>query len=377
MTIDVYEALAKHLDNLPTGFPRTENGTEMRILRRLFTPEDAELAVHLTILPEAPRVIARRAGISVTEATRRLEEMDKKGLVMSVQGEGMARRYMAVQFVPGFQEAQVNRLTAELWADIDEYASTFVHPERWRKAPIQRVIPIQKSLSVQNEVMSYEMAEELMGSHSSRAVMNCICRQGMRVLGKGCDKTEESCITLGPGADYMVHAGSARRIDLEEGLDILKRADEEGLVLQPDNAKDPFFMCTCCGCCCGVLRNIKRDPKPGRIVSSPFHARLDAAECNGCGLCAKRCTMDAIRVVEKKVVLDVDRCIGCGLCVSKCPTHAMSLERKPRAEQAEVPEDHMKGQIKIAQAHGKLGIGELMKLQLKSKLDRMLAMNRK
>jgi hypothetical protein len=50
MAKDVYEALAGHLDTLPTGFPRTENGSEMRILRRLFTPTDAELAIHLTIL---------------------------------------------------------------------------------------------------------------------------------------------------------------------------------------------------------------------------------------------------------------------------------------------------------------------------------------
>ena len=61
MAKDVYEVLAKHLDNLPAGFPRTESGVEMRILHRLFTPEDAELAVHLTVLPEEPRVIARRA----------------------------------------------------------------------------------------------------------------------------------------------------------------------------------------------------------------------------------------------------------------------------------------------------------------------------
>ena len=184
-------------------------------------------------------------------------------------------------------------------------------------------------------------------------------------------------MTLGDGADYMVHSGRGRKMSLEESLDILKRADEEGLVLQPDNAKDPLFICTCCACCCGVLRSIKRDPKPGKIVSSPFVAYLDVSQCKGCETCTKRCPMEAIRVVEKKAVLDADRCIGCGLCVSKCPTHAMSLERKPAKDQADIPKDHIKGQMKIAQAHGRLGVGELMRLQLKSKLDRVLAMNRK
>ena len=72
MTEDAYEALATHLDTLPAGFVRTDSGVEMRILRRLFTPEHARLAVHLTIIPEEARVIARRAGIPVCEAMSRL-----------------------------------------------------------------------------------------------------------------------------------------------------------------------------------------------------------------------------------------------------------------------------------------------------------------
>lgn len=373
MAKDVYEALATHLDNLPAGFARTENGVEMRILRRLFTPGDAELAVYLTIIPEGPRVIARRAGIPLSEAASRLEEMDKRGLIMRVQHKDQPPLYMALQYLVGFWEAQVNRLTPELVQDAQEYEFACIKPDHWRKAPQMRTIPVAKSIDVQNEVMPYEMAEELMRTHTSLAVSNCICRQGMRLIGKGCDKPEESCLTLGVAADYIAQSGRGRKISLEESLEILQRADKTGLVLQPDNAKDPFFMCTCCGCCCGVLHAIKRDPKPGRIVSSPFSAGLDASTCKGCGLCTKRCQMEAIRLDEKKAVLDVDRCIGCGLCVSTCPTHSLSLTRKPSAEQADVPKDHIKSAIKVAQARGKLGIGELITMQLKSKLDRLLA----
>lgn len=32
MATEIYEKLAKYLDNLPAGFPRTESGVEMRIL---------------------------------------------------------------------------------------------------------------------------------------------------------------------------------------------------------------------------------------------------------------------------------------------------------------------------------------------------------
>src|SRR3974377_1659249 len=82
MAIDVYERLAQHLDNLPGGYPRTESGVELRILRRLFTPEEADLALHLTLIPEEPRVVALRARMPVEEAARRLEDMAQKGLII-------------------------------------------------------------------------------------------------------------------------------------------------------------------------------------------------------------------------------------------------------------------------------------------------------
>ena len=209
---DVYETLATHLDSLPAGFARTDSGAEMRILRRLFTPEDAELAVHLTIIPEEARVIARRAGMPVSEAVSRLDEMDKKGLIMRTQQNDEPPRYMALQYVLGFWEGQVNRLTPELVEDALEYEPAYIQPDHWRKAPQMRTIPVQKSIDVQNDVMPYEMAEELVRTHTSLAVANCICRQAMRLVGKGCNKPEESCLVLGPAADYVVHSGRGRKI---------------------------------------------------------------------------------------------------------------------------------------------------------------------
>ncbi len=138
MAIDVYEKLVKHLDDLPGGFPRTESGVEVRILRRLFTPEDAELAPHLTLIPEKPRVIARRAKIPVEEATRRLKEMNKKGLILGVQQKGKPPLYMALQFVVGFWEAQVNKLSRELVEDFEEYFPSLIDASTWGKTPQMR-----------------------------------------------------------------------------------------------------------------------------------------------------------------------------------------------------------------------------------------------
>ena len=373
MTQGIYENLAEHLDNLPGGFPRTTSGVEIRILRRLFTPDEAKLALHLTLIPKEPRVVARRAKLPVKEVTRRLEEMDKKGLVIGIQRKNMPQLYMAQQFVVGIWEAQVNKLSRELVEEFEEYLPSLFDPGTWRKMPQMRTIPVEKSISVQPEVMPYERAEELVRKHTTFAVSNCICRQELRILGKGCDKPEESCLQFGLAAESVVNMGRGRAISREETLEILRRAEETGLVLQPANAKNPLFICTCCGCCCGVLRLLKRDPKPASLVASPFVASLNPDTCKGCGICTKRCQMEALHVDNKKAILDLDRCIGCGLCVDTCVTKSLTLLRKPEAQQSYVPKNIIETSIKLGKARGKLSIGKLVGMQVKSKLDRLLA----
>ncbi len=242
MAKDVYEKLAQHLDNLPGGFPQTESGVEIRILRRLFTPEDAKLAAHLTLIPEEPRVIARRAKIPVEEVSRRLEEMVKTGLISGVYPKSRSPLYMAQQFLVGFWEGQVNRLSRELIQDFEEYLPIYTEQNIGPGVPQLRTIPVGKSISTQTEVMLYERAEELVRTHKTFAVGNCICRQEMRIMGKGCEKPEESCLSLGMAARIMVRTARGRAISLEETLAILQRAEEAGLVLQPGNAKKASFI---------------------------------------------------------------------------------------------------------------------------------------
>ncbi|MGZ6274852.1 MAG: 4Fe-4S binding protein [Syntrophales bacterium] len=373
MAQNIYEKLAKHLDNLPGGFPRTPSGVEIRILRRIFTPEEAKLAVRLALITEEPRVIARRAKLPVKEVAQRLEEMDNKGQVIGIRRKGKPPQYMAQQFIVGIWEGQVNKLSRELVEDFEEYMPSLFDPGTWRKVPQMRTIPVEKSIALQPEVMPYERAEELVRKHTTFAVSNCICRQEFRILGKGCDKPEESCLQFGLAAESVVQMGRGRAISREETLAILRRAEETGLVLQPANSKNPLFICTCCGCCCGVLRLLKRDPKPASLVASPFVASLDSDTCKGCGICTKRCQMEAIHVENKKAILNTDRCIGCGLCVDTCRTKSLILLRKPEAQQAYVPKNIIETSIRLGEARGKLGIGKMVGMQIKSKLDRLLA----
>ena len=120
MTMHIYRKLAQHLDDLPAGFPSTESGVEFRILKRLFTQEEAELALHLTLFPDEAEVIASRAGIDLEEAAQRLTKMAKKGLIYSIERDGKLPKYMANQYIVGIWEFNVNNLDVDLIRDMEE-----------------------------------------------------------------------------------------------------------------------------------------------------------------------------------------------------------------------------------------------------------------
>jgi electron transport complex protein RnfB len=372
MERDIYKKLAQHLDNLPGGFPSTETGVELRILRRLFTPEEAELAVHLNLIAEEARVIARRANLPVHEAAQRLEQMAYKGLLFRIEGKRRPARYRALQYVIGIWEFHVNDLDVDLIRDMNEYIPTLFDGEIWKKVPQLRTIPVERSLSTELKALPYEKVAQLVDVQKKFAVAPCICRRESKMVGEGCDKPEETCLVFGVAADYYERNGLGRVIDKEETLEILQRAEEAGLVLQPSNAREIVNICCCCGCCCQVLKNLKRYPKPASYFSASFVAKINPDTCQGCGICVERCQMEALRLEGDQALLDPDRCIGCGLCVSTCPTESLRLVRKPDTEQPEVPRNVVDASIRLARQRGKLGPRELIKMQVKSKVDRFL-----
>jgi len=371
-TTNVYNNLAIHLDNLPGGFPKTESGVELRILKRLFTPEDAELATHLTLIPETARVVARRAKIRPEEAERRLEDMSRRGLIFRMAIREKPPEYIAMQFFIGIWEHQVNNLNPEFIRDMEEYGPILFNLKTWEKAPQLRTIPVRQSITPQLEVMSYEKAEEMVWDKKRAVVAPCICRRERKIMGEGCEKPEDACLVFGMGAVYYQRNGFGRAIDRQEVLDILKTADKAGLVLQPGNSKDIANICCCCGCCCAILKNMKLHPRPAELVLSAFLAEIHTESCTGCGVCVKRCQMDALRLEGEKAILDAARCIGCGLCVSTCPTKSLKLVRKP-GPQPEIPSDLVEADMRMARMRGKLKTSDMIRMQMKSKIDRLLS----
>jgi formate hydrogenlyase subunit 6/NADH:ubiquinone oxidoreductase subunit I len=357
MTQDVFAKLARHLDSLPAGFPPTEDGVELRILRHLFTPEEAELAVHLGLKLEKAEAIAQRAGLPAEEAAERLQAMARKGLIFSIETPDRPPVYMAAQFVVGIWEYNLNRLTPEFVRDVEAYMP-HLSTSAFGALPQLRTIPVGRSVEAAPEVLAYESAENLVRGQDKILVAPCICRKEHKIKGGGCGKLDEACLVFGWGAEFYERNGLGRMISQDEAVGILKRAEEEGLVVQPSNAQEIVNICLCCGDCCQALLHMKRHPAPARIVSSPYLAQLDRETCIGCEACLERCQMDALSMVDDLASLNPERCIGCGLCVTTCPSGALSLKRKP--EQPSVPKSVSEAMMLRAKARA----------ELKAKLER-------
>jgi len=371
MPNEIYQRLAHHFDRLPGGFPPAPDGLELRILERLFTLEEANLALNLTLIPERAILVAARAGLSVEQVQPMLEKMAEKGLLLEIRREGRPPRYMASQFVVGIWEYQVNRLTPELVRDMDEYMQYLMDFNVWKKAPQLRTVPVGESIPHSGEVLAYENAAAMVEAHESFSVAPCICRQEQELIGKGCGKPMETCLQLG-ASDFYIRYGRGREISKTEALEILKTADKAGLVLQPGNAKETGFICCCCGDCCGVLRTAKLHPKPASVLSSSYFAVCDPDLCSLCGVCEERCQMEAISFDNYSALVDLDRCIGCGLCVTTCATEALRLQRKAEDDLPDIPQNTIAMGYKLGQARGVLGPLAVARLAAKSVMDNAL-----
>ena len=341
----VYRDLQTHLDKLPIGFPSTKSGVEIRILKHLFTPEEAKLACQLSMIPEPLDQIYDRfdkSKIAMDGLERALDHMVEKGSIMGME---MANRklYGLIPFAIGMYEFQVDRLTKDFARDAALYiAGEFGDEMRRTRIPQLRTIPVRQSIAAPERfsVSSYDDVKSIIdnvGGHI--AVLNCICRQTREVIGGSCAKTDlrETCIVLREAADMFMGWGIGRSINEDEALAILDKAQEAGLVLQPENTRHPSYVCCCCGDCCGILTTVKRHPRPAELYATNYYAEIDPELCTGCEVCVSRCQLDAIAMANAVAVVDLDRCIGCGNCVAICEFNASQLRKK---ETEEVPPEH-------------------------------------
>jgi H+/Na+-translocating ferredoxin:NAD+ oxidoreductase subunit B len=348
---DVYKRLAKHLDNLPASYPATDSGVELRILKRLFTSEEAEAAIVLTMFPESADAIAKKLGKNESDIEKLFYSMSKKGLIGRSGKE--QNKYMAANFIIGIWEYNVNNLDEKLIHDVNEYIPQ-IWEKSWAKQKTQqlRVIPVSKSISAEMNVMPYEEAESIIKKQSKIVVAPCICRKEQNMVGHGCDRPLETCLMLGVGAFFYEQNGIGRSVSQEEALEILNKGIEAGLVLQPSNSQKPLVFCMCCGCCCLVLKNLNRLDEPAKVAYTNYYATVSEDDCTGCGNCEDICQMGAITVEDESPVVSLARCIGCGLCVTRCEFDATSLVEKEKSEKYAIPANTVEKYMNMAQERG-------------------------
>ena len=362
-----YRDLQKHLDRQPVGFPRVRDGADIRLLKRLFTPAEARLACSLSHKPTTlPKLLERLPGPDSAEAAEsHLDAMFQKGIIAGKTRDG-ERTWYLIPLVVGMFESQLGHLTRRFAVDAARYMRSLPYGRSLLAAkPSQmRTVPVNKSIPVDRPVATHDHIRGLIDdSRGPYVLLTCICRKLKTMQRKPCKQTSraESCLAVGETAAMFLERGTGREVTQEEALASLAESENEGLVFQPSNTQHAEFICSCCGCCCGMLGLQKLLPRPVDFWTSNFFAVVDPAACVKCGKCVERCQVGAVALTGRdgSAAIQRHRCIGCGLCVTTCPTEAMTLRQKRSPTVPPVDEEALYDQIK---ANRKTALGELTML---------------
>lgn len=333
MSDSVYYELREFLDRFPVGFPQTDSGVEIEILKKLFTQEEAETALLLTPLPEEAILIAGRAELDPKQLEEKLEAMSRKGLIFRTRREGKTL-YNSAPFMIGLYEYSVKIIDEELASLFKEYYETAYMEEMGASdVPSFKVLPIAEHVEADLVLYPFLKLEEEVRAARKISVADCVCRKEARLTGDGCDYPMETCLSFGAAADYYIENGLGREIDAEEALRILKEADEAGLIHAGVNTKHLSNICNCCPCCCASMKGItKKGQDKHKYLNALFEAVVDEEECTACEECVERCPVGAVRM-EDTAAVDREKCLGCGLCAGVCPSGAITLRLREDMEE--------------------------------------------
>lgn len=334
MDDNIYKKLATVLDTLPNGFPETENGVEITLLKKIFTPDEADLFCDLKLNFENALQIAQRTG-------RPLDGLEEKLLIMADKGQvfhidfGGNHVFKMLPWAFGIYEFQLNRMDREFAELNEEFGPHYGKQFFATKPQLMQILPIETEIATSQEALPYERVSTLIDSSESFMVMECICKKEQELMDNPCSKPTEVCMAFAPIPHIFDNSKMGRAITREEAREILDKAENAGLVHMTSNFQNGrFFICNCCGCCCGVLRSINELGIPATtVVNAHYYAMIDADQCISCGICAEeRCQINAVEQGDDTYHIIKDRCIGCGLCITTCPSNAIQLVRREEDE---------------------------------------------
>ena len=351
--MDIYEQLRERLDAHPATAPKAE--AIDKILRMLFTPEEAGIAVNMSYKTKSVTAIAKLVGISEDMAKKNLESLANKGIIISRRKDGNVL-YGLVPLIPGVFEfpfmkgatTPMHKKLGQLWEEYHHEAlgSSFAGTP----TPLMRVVAVEKSIPSKDRIHPYEEVKNFINNANFIALAGCACR----ISVEKCDKPKEVCLIFESAGEFLVERGFARKISKEEGLKVLDIAEKAGLVHTSNNSADKAnLICNCCPCCCTVLRGKTQLKHPHAFEPSRYAAFVQKDDCSGCGICAdERCPVKAITITDEVASVNEAECIGCGLCVTGCPVETIKLvERK---QVPAIPASIQEMAVKILQEKGRL-----------------------
>jgi ferredoxin len=177
----------------------------------------------------------------------------------------------------------------------------------------------------------------------------------------------ETCLAFGDTARMVLRRKHCREVTRDEVLAILRQNEEDGLVLQPANTRQPEFVCSCCGCCCGMLAYQKLLPHPVDFWTSSYRAEIAAGACSQCGTCVSRCQVGAVSLdgPSGAARINPSRCIGCGLCVPTCPAAALRLTLKEAEPPPPANEEEFYDRVRANKKGAPAQLLNLVKVALK------------
>lgn len=323
--MDAYKRLALRLDALPNGFPATEDGAELRLLEKLFTPEEAELAAKLRLTLETSQQIAERIGRDENETRLMLKTMTKRGLIKAGKLDS-ALGFGLMPFAVGIYEFQVERMDAEMAELFETYYQQAFAQVLAVSPQVHRVVPVNQTVRTGMEIAPYESVTAIVDQAKSWGVLDCICRQQKALIGDPCEHPLDVCMTFSSVPGAFDHNKTIRALTRDEAMHTLDRAADAGLVHSVGNNQEGlWYICNCCSCSCGILRAMAEMGVANVVAHSSYINVVDEMLCNGCEDCVDYCQFDALSLDGYMMTVSELSCVGCGVCVPHCDIEALQL----------------------------------------------------
>jgi len=337
-----YSLLVERINKFPQG--ATPSKLLFKILEMLFSEKEAELVALLPIKPFTVIKASEVWKLNIPKTQKILEGLANKAILIDIEQNGEIK-YALPPPMAGFFEFSLMRIRKDIDQKVlSELFYQYMNVEEdfikclftQGETRLGRVFINESVLSNDNaiHVLDYERASEVIKTASHIGVGICYCRHKMEHLGKSCDAPMDICMTFNSVAKSLTKHGHARTIDKNECLDLLDKAYDHNLVQFGENVRnDVSFICNCCGCCCEALLASKRFALLNPVHTSNFLPEIQTESCNGCGLCEKKCPVDAINIksteYKKLAVIDENLCLGCGVCVRVCNKNSIILKSRP------------------------------------------------